>query len=264
MRVFPAFLFVSAVATVAIAAEQSVSDQSAPAAASPVAASATDPSCLAGGGSGREAPEIPHGKSAASPAAPAPRFRGIPENRREYVEKLERMKRERDAAQLGAMEARSAATGRRESILAENPEAKALSEKIASLQAELAAATNALEELLRADESLASLSAAADKAEESARKSQWELQEAIASAVRERQRRANIPDFSAFDKGSPAAPQDGRDGNAPAVRAFDMTPPADSAATNAVRRRQPPRFFNSVPPMPPAPEAHGPGETAVP
>ena len=248
MRFFLTGPFAVAAAALAMTA---AAEHSAPAAAAPAAAA---DSAVSGGPSGDVPPVVRRTD------APPPRFRGIPDDRREYMEKLERMKRERDAAQLGAAEARAAATGRRETLLGENPEMKELVGKIESLQAELAAATNALEALLRADESLVSLSEEADKAEEKARKSQWDLQEEIARAVRERQRHARIPDFSSLEGGNAVEP------GSPAVE-----PDADQASTNAVRRRPaPPRVFDAPSPFPNRsgnipvvrPEARGPGETA--
>lgn len=111
-----------------------------------------------------EAPAAPAAPAAAAaPARPAPgsivmpggpRFDALPENEKEHVRRMAGFRAVRDDAERELLKLDDEAQARKEEILAENEEAKALHDKMLELLAELAATTNALEDIYRADEKL--------------------------------------------------------------------------------------------------------------
>lgn len=83
-----------------------------------------------------------------------PRFDALPENEKEHVRRMAGFRAVRDEAAQDLLRLDDEAQARKEEILAENEEAKALHDKMLELLAEFAATTNALEEIYRADEKL--------------------------------------------------------------------------------------------------------------
>lgn len=101
----------------------------------------------------------------AAPARPSPRtlmpggprFDALPPDEKERIRRMAEFKAARDEAEQDLLRLDDEAQARKEAILAENEEAKALHDKMLELQAEFAATTNALEEIYRADEVLQSI-----------------------------------------------------------------------------------------------------------
>lgn len=103
---------------------------------------------------------------AALPARPAPgqlvlpkgpNWEKLPPEEREHIRRMAEFKAARDAAERDILRLDDEAQARKEEILAENEEAKALHDKMLELQAEYTATTNALETIYRADEKLQSI-----------------------------------------------------------------------------------------------------------
>ncbi|MBR1836452.1 MAG: hypothetical protein IJ783_04120 [Kiritimatiellae bacterium] len=115
------------------------------------------------------------------------RFARVPPEIREHVKRMDSFRSSRDSSLAKVRELERKAEERRSAIREENPEAKALYDRIAEITAELEAATNSLAAIYGADEELAAILAGVGEAAESAENNQRELNEEIARAVRARQ-----------------------------------------------------------------------------
>ncbi|MBR1608061.1 MAG: hypothetical protein IJ678_00420, partial [Kiritimatiellae bacterium] len=122
-----------------------------------------------------------------APGDAASKFARVPPELREHVMRMDSFRSSRDSSLAKVRELESKAEERRSAIREENPEAKALYDRIAEITAELEAATNSLAAIYGADEELAAILAGVEEAAESAENNQRELNEEIARAIRARQ-----------------------------------------------------------------------------
>ena len=116
----------------------------------------------AGGDSAPAAPDPAPAPEGRAPVLPrimpsGPKFDALSPADREHVRRMAEIRAARDAAEQEILRLRQKAEERREAILAENEEAKALSEDAQRLLAEYAAKTNALQAILDKDEALSGL-----------------------------------------------------------------------------------------------------------
>lgn len=176
-----------------------------------------------------------------------PKFDKLPPDEKEHIRKMAEFRIARDEAEKELLELDKAVDVRRAEILAENEDAKALSEKIAALQAEFDEATNALEKIYRADEKLVALAEKIEPARLIVENSQYELNQEVAAAMQKRMaamrkayEEANPPPPPPQDEEKPAEdapsapppdvidPKDAPPGTIPGVSP-DVKPPLDPA-----------------------------------
>ena len=147
-----------------------------------------------------------------------PKFDKLPPEEKEHIRKMAEFRIARDEAEKELVELDKAVDARRAEILAENEEAEALSDKIAALREEYAAATNALETLFRADEKLAALAEKVEPARLIVENSQYELNAEVAAAMHKRMaamRKAyeeSKPEPQAVSDRTDAPPAEGAEG----------------------------------------------------
>lgn len=188
-----------------------------------------------------------------------PKFDKLPPDEKEHIRKMAEFRIARDNAEKELVELDKAVEVRRAEILAENEEAKKLSERIEELRSEYAAATNALETIFRADEKLAGIDAKIQPARLLVENSQYELNQEVAAAMHKRMaamrkayEEANPPPVPPAEGGPEEAapaedtipappsgivdPKDAPPGTVPGVSP-DIKPPLDPAKRIAPLRK---------------------------
>ncbi len=185
--------------------------------------------------------------AAAKPALPAPgrvllpngpKWDALPADEKEHIRKMAEFKAARDAAEQELLRLDDEAQARKEAICKENEEAGKLRARISELQAEFAAATNALETIYREDEELRKIADRIEPARKTVEDSQRSLNGEVVSAMHKRM----AAQRAAWDKDHPvpATPEE-------RAAAAGMTPEAFS---NLMERA---RSAGAVPPRAPAP-----------
>ena len=115
-----------------------------------------------------------------------PKWDALPPDEREHVRKMAEFRAARDEAERDLLKFDDEAQARKQEILAENEEAKELFDRIVELQAELTAATNALETIYRADEKLQAIADKIVPARKIVEANQYSLNQEVVQAMRAR------------------------------------------------------------------------------
>ena len=115
-----------------------------------------------------------------------PKWDALPPDEREHVRKMAEFRAARDEAERDLLKFADEAQARKQEILAENEEAKELFDRIVELQAELTAATNALETIYRADEKLQAIADKIVPARKIVEANQYSLNQEVVQAMRAR------------------------------------------------------------------------------
>lgn len=131
-----------------------------------------------------------------------PKWDALPPEEREHIRRMAEFKAARDAAEVDLLRLDDEAQARKEAILAENEEAKALHERMLELMAEFDATTNALETIYRADETLQGIEAQIAPARQIVDANQDSLTKEIVAAMRQRMAKQR----AAFEAENPPAP----------------------------------------------------------
>lgn len=179
-----------------------------------------------------------------------PKFDKLPPDEKEHIRRMAEFRIARDDAEKELLELDKAVEARRAAILAENEDAKKLTERIEALRAEYAAATNELAAIFRADEKLAELDSKIQPARLLVENSQYSLNQEVAAAMHKRMaamrkayEEANPPPEPVPEEEKPAEgeggeepekapdaidPEDAPPGTVPGVSP-DIKPPLDPA-----------------------------------
>ena len=171
----------------------------------------------AGGESAPAAPDPAPAPEGRAPVLPrimpsGPKFDALSPADREHVRRMAEIRAARDAAEQEILRLRQKAEERREAILAENEEAKALSEDAQRLLAEYASKTNALQAILDKDEALSGLFREMQPAKALVESNQRSLNAEAAAAMQRRMREqreavaARKAAAEAAEKGAEGAP----------------------------------------------------------
>lgn len=112
------------------------------------------------------------------------RFASLPPEEREHVRRMAEFRKAYDAAANDIIRIRREIEARREEILAENPEAKALFDETETLFAEYSAKTNALQNIFENDEKIAALFKEMEPAKVIVESNQQALNAEVAAAMR--------------------------------------------------------------------------------
>lgn len=184
------------------------------------------------------APARPSPRSLSMPSGP--KFDALPPDEKEHIRRMAEFKAARDAAEMDLLRLDDEAQARKEAILAENEEAKALRDKAEELLAELAATTNALEEIYRADETLRSIADRIKPAKAIVDANQDNLTKEVVAAMHARMARQR----EAFAKENPPPPVPEE-----TPELLRMTPEAYSNLVN-----RPVRTFGPGAPLAPNPD----------
>lgn len=206
----------------------------------------------------------PASAPAARPALPAPgrvllphgpKWDALPADEKEHIRKMAEFKAARDAAEQDLLRLDDEAQARKEEICKENEEAGKLRARIDELQAEFAAATNALEKIYRADEALAKIAGQIEPARKIVEASQDSLNKEVVAAMHKRM----AAQRAAWDKDHPVP--DTPEARAAAV---GMTPEAFSNLMERARGAAPaaPRAPAPGLPLPPGRDGPPPGPRA--
>lgn len=168
----------------------------------------------AAGGESAPAAPAPEGRAPVLPRImpSGPKFDALSPADREHVRRMAEIRAARDAAEQEILRLRQKAEERREAILAENEEAKALFEDAQRLLAEYAAKTNALQAILDKDEALSGLFREMQPAKALVESNQRSLNAEAVAAMQRRMREqreavaARKAAAEAAEKGAEAAP----------------------------------------------------------
>ena len=165
------------------------------------------------------------------------RFDSLSPEEKEHIRRMAEFKTARDAAERDLLRLDDEAQARKEAIRGENEEAKALYDRIQELQAELVAATNALETIYRGDEALKAIADQIEPARKIVEASQNSMNKEVVAAMHKRM----AAQRAAYEKDHPA-PKPGE-----RQKPADMTPEAFS---NLMERA---RSAEEAPPAAPNP-----------
>lgn len=195
----------------------------------------------------------PASAPAAKPALPAPgrvllphgpKWDALPAEEKEHIRKMAEFKAARDEAEQELLRLDDEAQDRKDAICKENEEAGKLRARIAELQEEFAAATNALEKIYREDEALKAIADRIEPARKAVEASQKSLNREVVAAMHKRM----AAQRAAWDKDHPAptTPEE-------QAAAAGMTPEAFSNLMERARTAAPAAPRSPIPglPLPP-------------
>jgi hypothetical protein len=213
---------------------------------------------------GAPAPAPAAEASALAPSRPVPptgkksRFESLSPEEQAHIRRMAGFRKSRDEAERELLRVAEKADKRKEDILAENEEAMALHKRIQELQAEFATATNALETIYRADETLAGLVKEAATLQKAVDSSQASLNQEVSAAMQIRMNAQR----AAYEKAHPApAPLEGAALTNLPVRS---SAPSFHGRTSVSGPAIPKPFVPGAPVAPAAPAAPSPAAPAAP